>query len=162
MADSFNCPQLPVSPQAAIALAEDIIAASPTQVTLVGSSLGGYYATYLGEQHGLKALLVNPAVIAHISLAEHLGPQTNLYTGERFEFTRAHIAELEALEVPHLAEPGRDWLMVEEGDEVLDYRLAVKKYAGARQTVLPGGNHSFSRWADYLDEVLKFAGLAAV
>ena len=159
MADSFNCPQLPVSPLAAIALAEAIIATAPTQVTLVGSSLGGYYATYLGEKHGLKALLVNPAVIAHISLAEHLGQQTNLYTGECFEFSRAHIAELETLEVAHPTGSERYWLMVEEGDEVLDYRLAVEKYAGARQTVLPGGNHSFTRWSDYLDELLKFAGL---
>lgn len=159
MAELFNCPQLPVSPRAAIALAEDIIAASATPVTLVGSSLGGYYATTLGERHGLKAVLVNPAVLAHVSLADHLGQQTHLFTGERFEFTLAHIAELEALEMPSLAEPARYWLMVEEGDEVLDYRQAVKRYAGARQTVLPGGDHSFTRWDDYLDDILKFAGL---
>lgn len=155
----FACPQLPVSPRAAIALAEDIIAASASPVTLVGSSLGGYYATALVERHGLKAVLVNPAVIAHVSLADHLGRQSNLYTGESFEFTPAHIAELKALEVPRLDQPSRYWLMVETGDEVLDYRQAVKKYAGARQTVLPGGDHSFTRWSDYLDDILAFAGL---
>ena len=156
---AFNCPQLPVSPREAIMLCDAVIAASATPVTLVGSSLGGSYATALAERHGLKAVLVNPAVLAHVSLAEHLGQQTNLFTGERFEFTRAHIAELEALEMPRLDAPERYWLMVESGDEVLDYRQAVKKYTGARQTVLAGGDHSFTRWSDYLDDILEFAGL---
>lgn len=160
--DSFACPQLPASPRAAIALAERIIAAQATPavpVTLVGSSLGGYYATHLAERHGLKAVLTNPAVVAHLSLADHVGRQTNLSTGEGFEFTLAHIAELEALEIPRPERPDRYWLMVETGDELLDYREAVKKYAGARQTVLAGGDHSFTRWRDYLDDVLDFAGL---
>jgi len=162
LADAFNCPQLPASPRAAIAVAERIIAASATSaapVTLVGSSLGGAYATHLAERHDLKAVLVNPAVVAHLSLAPYVGQQTNLFTGESFEFTPAHIEELEALETSRLGQPGRYWLMVETGDEVLDYRQAVKKYAGARQTVLAGGDHSFTRWPDYLDELLDFAGL---
>jgi uncharacterized protein len=162
LADRFICPQLPPSPKAAIALADDIIV---TKVrggetpTLVGSSLGGYYATWLAERHDLKAVLVNPAVVAHLSLEPLIGPQTNLYTGETFEFTRDHIAELRALEVPVLSRPERFWLLVETGDEVLDYRLAVARYAGARQTVLDGGDHSFTRWTDYLDEIVTFAGL---
>ena len=85
--------------------------------------------------------------------------QDNLYTGERFEFTRGHIDELRALEVPTITRPRRFWLMVETGDEVLDYRHAVERYAGARQTVLEGGDHGFSRWNDYLDEVIAYAGL---
>ena len=159
IADLFNCPQLPVSPREAIALCDALISAATTPVTLVGSSLGGSYATHLVERHGVKAVLVNPAVPAHICLADHLGWQTNLFTGESFEFTRAHIGELETLEVPRLAKPERYWLMVETGDEVLDYRQAVSKYAGARQTVLAGGDHSFTRWGDYLDDLLAFAGL---
>lgn len=155
------CPQLPASPAAAIALAEDILAkvGPGGTATLVGSSLGGYYATHLAEKHGLKAVLVNPAVVAAIELERYLGPQTWLYTGEPFAFTRAHIDELRALEVPTLADPARYWLLVEAGDETLDYRQAVARYAGAKQTVLPGGDHSFTRWEDYLDEILAFAGL---
>ncbi|MEW6165874.1 MAG: YqiA/YcfP family alpha/beta fold hydrolase [Pseudomonadota bacterium] len=156
------CPQLPASPAAAIALAEDLLEkVSPggTATTLVGSSLGGYYATYLAEKHGLKAVLVNPAVVAAIELERYLGPQTWLYTGEAFEFTRQHIAELRALEVPAPADPSRYWLLVEEGDATLDCRQAVARYAGAKQTVLPGGDHGFTRWEDYLDDILDFAGL---
>jgi predicted esterase YcpF (UPF0227 family) len=157
--DQFVCPQLPVSPSAAIALANDIIANAGSKVTVVGSSLGGFYATHLAEQHGLKAVLVNPAVVAHLSLAELVGHHTNLYSGEAFDFTAQHIEELRALDVERITGPERYWLLVERGDEVLDYRLAVAKYFGAQQTVLPGGDHSFTRWAQYLDRIIACAGL---
>jgi hypothetical protein len=162
LADRLMCPQLPESPTAAMALAEGIVqevGAGRTALTLVGSSLGGFYATWLAEQHGLKAVLINPAVVAAIELERYLGPQTWLYTGIPFDFTRQHIDELRALEVPRLANPARYWLLVEEGDETLDYRQAVARYAGAKQTVLPGGDHSFTRWEAYLDDVLAYAGL---
>jgi predicted esterase YcpF (UPF0227 family) len=157
--DAFVCPQLPVSPKAAIALAESLLVPG---TTVVGSSLGGYYATWLCERHPdlvTGAVLVNPAVVAHVSLERYIGPQKNLYTGEAFDFTQQHIAEMRALEVPTLTRDETYWLLVEEGDETLDYRLAVEKYAHAKQTVLPGGNHTFSRWHDYLDAVIDFAGL---
>lgn len=162
--DRLLCPQLPASPAAAIALADGLIGkvGAGGTVTLVGSSLGGYYATHLAEKHGLKAVLVNPAVIAAIELERYVGPHTWLYTGEPFEFTHRHIEELRALEAPRLADPSRYWLLVEEGDATLDYRQAVARYAGARQTVLPGGDHSFTRWGDYLDEILVFAGLQSM
>lgn len=154
-------PQLPASPAAAIALADGIIqkvGAGGTALTLAGSSLGGYYATHLAEKHHLKAVLVNPAVVAALELERYLGPQTWLYSGEPFDFTRQHIDELAALEVPVLADPTRYWLLAEQGDETLDYRQAVARYACARQTILPGGDHSFTRWEDYLDEIIAFAG----
>ncbi|WP_287366152.1 YqiA/YcfP family alpha/beta fold hydrolase [Thauera sp.] len=164
LADRFWCEQLPVSPRAAIELAETEIArarAAGLAPTVVGSSLGGYYATWLAERHDLRAVLVNPAVVAPLSLEAYIGTQTNLYTGETFDFTGAHIDELCALEVPAITQPERYWLLAETGDEVLDYRHAVQKYAGARQTVLEGGDHGFSRWNDYLDAVIAFAGLDA-
>jgi predicted esterase YcpF (UPF0227 family) len=155
----FTCPQLPHSPAAAIDVAEAIISGklgAGGTVALVGSSLGGYYATWLAEKHGLRAVLVNPAVVAHIALEKFVGPQQILYTGERFDFTREHIGELRALEVARLSRPENFWLLVEAGDEVLDYRQAVARYAGARQTVLAGGDHSFTRWPEVLDQVIDF------
>jgi len=154
----FDCPQLPVEPRAAMQLCERLIAASDDPVTLVGSSLGGYYSTYLAEKHDLQAVLVNPAVVAHLSLLEYVGPQTNLYSGETFDFSMAHIEQLRVLEVAQLGKPQRFWLLAEKGDELLDYRQAVAKYAGARQTVLEGGDHSFTRWSQYLDDIIRFAG----
>jgi len=165
LAHEFWCEQLPVSPRDAIALVEAQIARCRRErpdvaPTLAGSSLGGFYATWLAERHGLAAVLVNPAVVAPLALESYIGPQTNLYTGERFDFTPQYIADLRALEVPAITRPERYWLLAETGDEVLDYRDAVAKYAGARQTVLEGGDHGFSRWNDYLDDVLAFARLA--
>lgn len=155
--DRFWCEQLPVSPQQAIDLIETVLAQSPAQPTLVGSSLGGYYATYLAEKHDLRAVLINPAVVAYLSLAEYVGPQTNLYTGETFDFTREHVAELVRLEVSQLARPERFWLLVETGDELLDYRQAVSRYAGARQTVIEGGDHSFQHFRDFMDAIIDFS-----
>jgi len=94
-----------------------------------------------------------------MSLAEFVGPQTNLCTGEPFDFRPEYIDELGALEVPRISRPRDFLLLVETGDEVLDYRQAVAKYAGARQTVIEGGDHSFTRWDDHLDTILEFAGL---
>ena len=160
LGERFWCEQLPVSPHAAIALAEAEIARvrrAGLQPTVVGSSLGGYYATWLAERHGLRAVLINPAVVAPLALESFVGTQDNLYTGERFEFTHQHLDELRTLEVAAITRPERYWLLAETGDEVLDYSHAVIKYAGARQTILEGGNHGFSRWNDYLDAVIDFA-----
>jgi len=168
LADEFVCPQLPASPAAAIALAEALIKAQqkvgagdtaashrhPAKITLAGSSLGGFYATVLAEKHNLNAVLINPAVIGELSMEGFIGTHQWLYTGEPFEFTAQHISELKALVPPSLKKPGRFWLMLEEGDETLDYRQAVAYYAGAKQTVLTGGDHTFTRWADYLDAVI--------
>jgi predicted esterase YcpF (UPF0227 family) len=158
LVEKFLSPQLPASPRAAIKLASDLIRKHGV-TAVVGSSLGGYYATYLAETFDLKGVLVNPAVVAHLSLQKYIGPQQWLYTGESFEFTLEHIDELRALAIPELARPRRFWLLAEEGDETLDYRHAVSRYAGARQTVLPGGDHSFTRWNDYLDQIIDYAGL---
>jgi len=164
LGEYFWCEQLPSRPYSAIDLIESAIHQaqdSGAQPTLVGSSLGGYYAAWLSQKHDLRAVLINPAVVAPLSLEEWVGTQTNLYTGEAFEFTYEHIAQLEALEVAQLDRPENIWLLAETGDEVLDYRDAVEKYAGAEQTILPGGNHGFSRWNNFLDEVLSFAGLTS-
>ena len=159
LGDKFLSPQLPAAPKDAIALAEDLIDRHGV-TTVIGSSLGGYYATYLAETFDLKGVLVNPAVVAHLSLQQYIGPQRWLYTGESFEFTLDHVEQLRAIEVPVLSKPERFWLLVEQGDETLDYRDAVRRYLGARQTVLAGGDHSFTRWSAVLDPIIEFAGLA--
>lgn len=152
-------PDLGDRPAAAIRKVVDIVARErrpDATLAFVGSSLGGYYATHLAEKHGLRAVLVNPAVVAHLSLAEFVGTQTNLYTGEAFEFRPEYLDELRALEVPAISRPQDFLLLAETGDEVLDYRQAVARYAGARQTVLAGGDHSFTRWPEVLDQVIDF------
>jgi predicted esterase YcpF (UPF0227 family) len=156
----YVCPDLAHRPRQAMARLEALIAGSPRATTaLVGSSLGGFYATWLAEKYRLKAVLVNPAVRPYELLHDYLGPQKNLYTGEQYELTDRHLAELRELEVPAIT-PERYLLMVQTGDEVLDYRQAVEKYRGAQQIVIEGGDHGFSSFAAYLDTVLRFCGIA--
>ncbi|MDQ7990107.1 MAG: YqiA/YcfP family alpha/beta fold hydrolase [Candidatus Dactylopiibacterium sp.] len=161
LGDRLWCGQLPPVPFEAIAMVEAQIARSPTPPTLAGSSLGGFYATWLAEKHGLRAVLINPFVPhAGFDPALFLGEHQMIYSGERFTFTPAHVAQIEALDCPRLRHPERYWLLAESGDEVLDHRVALTRYAHARQTVLAGGDHSFTRWGDYLDAVIDFAELA--
>ena len=159
LGSQFWCEQLPVSAFGSMTIIEERIARCDTPPTLIGSSLGGYYATWLAEKYDLKAVLVNPSVLSYVSLEPYLGEQTNMYNGESFVLTPAHLDEFRAIEVKRISRPERYWLMVETGDEVLDYRHAVEKYAGARQTVLEGGDHSFTRWDDYLEQIIEFAGI---
>ncbi|MDR2787555.1 MAG: esterase [Candidatus Accumulibacter sp.] len=158
LGDRLFCPFLSHVPDEAIGQAEAIIGGHDGPLTVAGSSLGGFYATWLAEKYGLAAALINPAVTAPVSLEKYLGTQTNLHTREAFEFTPAHLAQLRALEVLRVT-PSRYLLMVETGDEVLDYRQAVARYAGCRRIVLPGGDHSFTRFPEYVAQLIEFCGL---
>ena len=158
LVDRLYCPFLSPVPEQAIIQAEAIIARHEGPLAVAGSSLGGFYATWLAEKYDLRAVLINPAVKAPVSLEKYLGTQTNLHTHESFEFTLEHVAQLRALEVPEIT-PSRYLLMVETGDEVLDYRQALARYAGCRQIVLEGGDHSFTRFPDYLPQLFEFCRL---
>lgn len=153
----YLVPALPHRPAGAMALLRDLIEQHP-DAALIGSSLGGYYATWLSEHYALRAVLVNPAVRPHALLRGELGLQKNMYTGETYSLTARHIAELKALEVAAIT-PERYFLLTRTGDEVLDYREAVEKYRGARQWVIPGGDHGFGDFGDWLTVVLAFCGI---
>ena len=153
----YYCPALPNSPSEAIAHVEAELARHrPESVTLIGSSLGGFYATHLAEQHGWKAVLVNPAVHANLLLRGALGPQTNWHTGEKWELTERHLAELAALDIARITQPGRYLLLAQTGDEVLDYRDAVAYYEGATQIIEDGGDHGFTGFERHFSTILDF------
>lgn len=159
--DLFAAPALPHGPKEAIASVDVLLPDDPTTVTFVGSSLGGFYATHLAEKHGARAVLVNPAVKPHLLLAPRLGEQENFHTKARWQLTQRHLDELAALEIEPITRPERYLLLVETGDEVLDWRQAVEKYAGARQVIVEGGDHGFASFTDHIDAILRFAGLLA-
>lgn len=129
------------------------------QVGLVGSSLGGYMSTWLNQRYACRAVLVNPAVRPYELLVDYLGPQANIYTKEQYLLEEHHIDELKALDVETIDHPEQFWLLAQSGDEVLDYRQAVEKFAKARQTVEQGGDHSFVGFENYPEKILQFLNL---
>ena len=129
------------------------------EYALVGSSLGGYYATWFVEKHGCRAVLINPAITPHVGLEAYLGPQKNLHTGEPYELTRMHLAGWRRLLVDRV-DPEKYLLLLETGDEVLDWREAARKYEGARASIRDGGDHSLQGFPDHLERILAFAGMA--
>ncbi|UCD69501.1 MAG: esterase [Betaproteobacteria bacterium] len=154
----FVCPALSYSPQRALArLAEELAKAEPESVTLVGSSLGGFYSTWLTEHVGCRTVLVNPAITPHEGLRAYLGNQRNLYTDEEYEFTQSHLAQLKDIYIPRPVRMDRYFLIHTTGDELLDWRVAVKRYGGCRQMVVDGSDHGFAEFGDYIDCVLEFA-----
>jgi predicted esterase YcpF (UPF0227 family) len=128
------------------------------ELLLIGSSLGGFYATNLCERFShVKAVLVNPAVAPHNLLGVLLGPQKNIYSGEEYELTLEHMAQLERLYYPQLNYPERLLLLQQEGDETLDYREAVSYYSASPQIVQPGGHHGFENFESMLPTIFAFA-----
>ncbi len=151
------CPDLPHRPAAAMTLLESLISGQdPETIKLVGSSLGGWYATVLAERLGVRAALVNPAVRPHLTLVAALGEQTNFSTGERYLFTETHLQELAALDLSQIQHPERLLVLLETGDEVLDYRVAQAYYGACRQVIVPGGDHGFRSFAEHIPEIMRF------
>lgn len=160
-AGDLICPQLPASPQAAMALVLGLVERHADNLAIVGSSLGGFYATWLAERFGCRAVVINPAVDPLARLEEHVGTTTAWHSDEPFEFRQEYIDELADLKVARITRPERYFLLAASGDEVLDYRAMVAHYAGARQHVIDGGDHALSEFEHYVDEVLAFCGIGA-
>jgi predicted esterase YcpF (UPF0227 family) len=159
LADRLRVPELHHHPRQAIEQLEAQIRASGAPL-LVGSSLGGYYATHLAERLGLNALLINPVVNPHRLFDGRLGLQTNHYTGQTWQLTADHIHALATLEVPPPLHGERFCVWLQTGDETLDYRQAERFYRGCDVQVEAGGDHGFQGFAQRLPQLFTCAGIA--
>jgi uncharacterized protein len=159
LAAQLQVPALAHEPQVAIQQLEAAVAQLGRPL-LVGSSLGGYYATHLAEQYGLKALLINPAVRPQLLYEAHLGAQQNYYSGEIWQLTMAHVAALARLEVPPPQDPARYQVWLQTADETLDYRAAEHYYRACSLRIQAGGEHGFRGFTACLPALLAFAGIA--
>lgn len=160
----YVVPALPETPQQAYAVAEaaaQSALAKKSQVGLIGSSMGGFYATVLAERFGLHAAIINPSVQPHLSIRKYLGTHRNPYNGAEFSISLEDANALEKMAVARLAHPENYWLLAQTGDEVLDYRNAVEFYQGARQTIEPGGDHQFQHFDRHLPALIKFLQFTA-
>ena len=130
------------------------------RMAVIGSSLGGFYATWLATQRDCKAALLNPAIDPARDLAKYIGEQTAWHDpAERFFFAPEFVDELRALQVGPLPHPERVWALIAKGDEVLNWREMTARYPGAQQVVLEGGDHAISNFDQHLPQLLEFLDL---
>jgi predicted esterase YcpF (UPF0227 family) len=162
----WYCPQLPPSPEAALCGVMDEIARWPLEagyqgLAVVGSSLGGFYATAVAERTGCKAVLLNPAVEPARDLARYIGEQTAWHDpNEHFFFEPRFVDELKAQHTGPLKAPENYLAFIAKGDEVLDWREMAGRYAGAHLRILEGGDHALSDFDAHVPEILDFLALA--
>ncbi|WP_456403997.1 YqiA/YcfP family alpha/beta fold hydrolase [Hydrogenimonas sp.] len=126
------------------------------RVGVVGSSLGGFYATVLALKYDLRAVLVNPSVKPYETLAPYAGSVTNFHDLSSFEWSPRHIESLKRLDPGAIGRPENFFLLLQSGDETLDYRVAQKRFAGARIVVEEGGSHAFEGFERYLEAIEAF------
>ena len=161
----IKVPQLPTEPEEVVELLKTmtVTAARTRPVFIIGSSLGGYLGTWLhqylfrlGYGYPVRLVMINPAVKAYDLFEQFIGPQENLYTGEKWELTHRHAEQLRQLDVEQLTDINSILLLAQTGDEVLDYRLAEDKYEKCRSIIQAGGDHSFVGYNEMLPEIYQF------
>ena len=154
---TWYCPQLPASPREAIEMVRDHIGGQTfSTLSLMGSSLGGYYATHLAEQFPSKVSLLNPAIEPARDLEKYIGEQKSWHQDEVFHFLPEYIQELQDIYVKDITQAERYFLLAAKGDEVLDWREMVSKYTGAHQLILEGGDHAISDYPNHINQLMDF------
>jgi len=152
------CPQLPPSPQQAMAELRELVQHWPSEsMVVIGSSLGGFYATVLAQERDCRFAVINPAVQPARDLARHIGEQTSFHDPQaRFFFRPEFIEQFRALDPYPLQHPERCWALIAEGDEVLDWREMVSHYQGARIQLLDGSDHAVSDFDEHLPQLMQW------
>ena len=158
---TWLCPQLPPSPQQAMQEVAQAIANWPsTRMAVVGSSLGGFYATWVAQRQACRAVLLNPAVHPARDLEKYIGAQTQFHTPEEsFYFRPEYIQELRDLETGALGTPQHFFTVIAKGDEVLDWHEMVERYQRGQCLLLEGGDHALSHFDQLLPAILQHLNL---
>ena len=153
----FIAPSLSYIPELAILTLQELIESYDEKITLIGSSLGGYYALYLAKKYSLKVVLINPSIYPYETLKKVEHYPTNFYDGTTFEWNEHHIESLKVYEVNDLNEV-KGLLLLQKGDETLDYKEALNKLPNAEIILEEDGNHSFENIQRHFDRITAFAG----
>ena len=158
LSDRIDIPEIPAAPVDAIGLLQQRAKEITKRyaLSLVGSSLGGFYATWLAEKYNCPAVLINPAIKPHELLRKYLGENINYYTDQSWVLDEEHIRQFRELYIDKVSNPQRYLLMLQTGDETLDYREALEKYSTSPSIVEQGGSHEFSEFERHLDKILDF------
>tara|TARA_R110001583_G_scaffold69129_7_gene196231 strand:- start:14130 stop:14702 length:573 start_codon:yes stop_codon:yes gene_type:complete len=154
---TFLCPQLPCLPGQMWKIIESIFEKyKHHDIRVVGSSLGGYLATKVSQVYGSKVILVNPAVMPYRLLQIYAGKQLHPYTHETYHIDENYMQQLKRLDVDVLRSPNKCWVLLQEGDEVLDYQQAMVKYQDCKITCEKDGDHSFVGFERFIPDIIKF------
>jgi len=159
MQDLLICPQIPVVPSDARLFLEKLVEETLEKhlLSFAGSSLGGYYATYLAEKYSATAALINPSVKPYETLRAHLGENKFYFDEGCWDFNESHIQQLEAMDVKTISNAQRYLVLLQTGDETLDYRAAELKYKNKQCIIEQGGNHAFVGFARYIPQIMQFS-----
>ncbi len=163
LACHYLVPELDVEPATAIKNLQNLVVEYKDRcdITLIGSSLGGYYATYLSEAYDLKVVHINPAVFPAQLLEDCIGINTNYHTDEQYEFTREHIAQLKDFEVVTISKPENHLVFLQTADDTLDYRDAARKFRHCHLCLEKGGSHGFDNFERIIPRIMAFSGMDA-
>ncbi len=155
------CPQIPPDPSEAKQLLEQLVEETldTHSLNFVGSSLGGYYATYLAEKYSGSAVLINPSVKPYETLKAYLGNNKFYFEDGCWEFNETHIQQLRELDVSAITQAERYLVLLQTGDETLDYREAELKYKHSHCIIEQGGDHAFTGLERYMEQILNFVGI---
>ncbi|MCP5076941.1 MAG: hypothetical protein GY951_02640 [Psychromonas sp.] len=154
---TFICPQLPCLPEQMWQLIESIFEKHESDdIGVVGSSLGGYLATKVSEVYNSNVVLVNPAVTPYLLLQIYAGKQIHPYTGKEYFIDENYMKQLKLLDIKSITTPTNSWVLLQQGDEVLDYQHATNKYQGCKITCELGGDHSFVGFERFIPDIIKF------
>jgi len=159
MAEQVEVPDLPHWPAKAMETLRELVERHADRpIILLGSSLGGYYSTWLTENYShVRTVLINPSVRPFELLPQYLGMNENLYSGETYELTEQHLQQLLDICCEEITKPDAYLLMVQTADETLDYREAVDKFAKSPQFIQPGGSHGFEQFENVIPAIMAFA-----
>ena len=157
--DQLLCPQIPAVPEEARLFLEQLVEETlkSHKLNFVGSSLGGFYATYLAEKYSGSEVLINPSVKPYETLRAHLGENKFFFDEGCWEFDESHIQQLETMKVEEITEPQRYLVLLQTGDETLDYLEAESKYKDSQCIVEQGGDHSFVDFERFIPKIMQFS-----
>jgi len=157
--DQLLCPQIPAVPEEAKIFLEQLVEETLENhlLNFVGSSLGGYYATYLAEKYSGTAALINPSVKPYETLRAYLGENKFYFDDGCWEFDESHIQQLEVMKVTEITDAQRYMVLLQTGDETLDYREAESKYKNSQCVIEQGGDHSFVDLERFIHKIMQFS-----
>ena len=153
----YVCPTLSSYPAEAIKTIRQHVQTAGYQTMVIGSSLGGYWATWLVSEFNLRAVLINPAVEPSMLKPDYIGVELkSYYSDDVYVLAEQDIDDLRSVYVDQVNRPENIWLMAQKGDDTCDYRLSVDKYQGCRQLIEEGGDHSFQGYERWIAEIIDF------